>query len=124
MRFLLTVLILFLLPFAAWYTWRGIQAARASAGEGEGEGEDGQARDLPPAPLQVLALVGAGLAITGVLALALGTAFGGGAQTGQFRPPTLEGGRVVPGRIDPVEQRGETPPPEEEQEPAGDGARG
>ncbi len=121
MRFLLTVLILFLLPFAAWYTWRGIQAARASASEGEGE--DGQARDLPPPPLQVLALVGAGLAITGVLALALGTAFGGGAQTGQFRPPTLEGGRVVPGRIEPVEQRRETPP-EEEQEPAGDGARG
>lgn len=120
MRFLLTVLILFLLPFAAWYTWRGIQAARSATGEGE----DGEARDLPPPPLQVLALVGAGLAITGILALAIGTAFGGGAQTGQFRPPTLEGGRVVPGRIDPVEQRRETPPPDEEQEPAGDGARG
>lgn len=119
MRFLLTVAVLFLLPFAGYYTWRGIKAARSAAGEGE----NGEARDLPPPPLQVLALVGAGLAITGILALAIGTAFGGGAQTGQFRPPALEGGRVVPGRIDPVEQRREAPP-EEEQEPAGDGARG
>ncbi len=101
MRFLLTVLILFLLPFVAWYTWRGIQSVRRSGGDDEA-GEQGS--DLPPPPLQVLALVGAGLAITGILALAIGTAFGGGAQSGQFRPPTLEGGRVVPGRIDPVER--------------------
>ncbi|WP_429912050.1 hypothetical protein [Glycocaulis sp.] len=121
MRFLLTVAVLFLLPFAGYYTWRGIRAAR---GTGTATGDEGEtASDLPPAPLQVLALVGAGLAITGILALAIGTAFGGGAQTGQFRPPTLEDGRVVPGRIDPVEPRREAPP-EEEQEPAGDGAHG
>ena len=112
MRFLLTVLVLFLLPFAAWYTWRGIQSVRQSNGEEPGE----TGSDLPPPPLQVLALVGAGLAITGVLALAIGTAFGGGAQSGQFRPPTLEGGRVVPGRIDPVE-RAQERAAEEEPEP-------
>lgn len=110
MRFLLTVLVLFLLPFAAWYTWRGIQSVRQSKGEGQA---DEAASDLPPPPLQVLALVGAGLAITGVLALAIGTAFVGGAQSGQFRPPTLEGGRVVPGRIDPVERAQERAAEEE-----------
>lgn len=122
MRFLLTIAVLFLLPFAAYYTWRGIRAAiavRRSEDDEAGPAADG----LPPAPLQVLALVGAGLAITGILALAIGTAFGGGAQTGQFRPPALEDGRVVPGRIDPVEPRREAPR-EEEQEPAGDGAHG
>ncbi|MFC4725526.1 hypothetical protein AB6B38_13355 [Glycocaulis abyssi] len=122
MRFLLTVAVLFLLPFAGYYTWRGIRAAiavRRSEGDETGTAADG----LPPAPLQVLALVGAGLAITGILALALGGAFGGSGQTGQFHPPTLEDGRVVPGRIDPAEQRREAPP-EEEQEPAGDGAHG
>lgn len=122
MRFLLTIAVLFLLPFAGYYTWRGIKAAmtvRRSVDEEVGSPSDG----LPPPPLQVLALVGAGLAITGILALALGGVFGGSGQTGQFHPPTLEGGRVVPGRIDPVEQRREAPP-EEEQEPAGDGARG
>ncbi|MFN3834869.1 MAG: hypothetical protein ACK4NO_03100 [Glycocaulis sp.] len=122
MRFLLTVLVLFLLPFAAWYTWRGIKAARAGS---DGEGAGG---DLPPPPLQVLALVGAGLAITGILALAIGTAFGGSAQTGQFRPPTLEGGRVVPGRIDPVEPQRAVPPVQEqapdETPPDGDEGRG
>lgn len=99
MRFLLTIAVLFLLPFAGYYTWRGIQAARSAGTAKEGEA----ASDLPPPPLQVLALVGAGLAITGILALALGGAFGGSGQTGQFHPPSLEDGRVVPGRIDPAD---------------------
>ncbi|MGP1273897.1 MAG: hypothetical protein ACQRW7_00605 [Caulobacterales bacterium] len=104
MRFLLTIAILFLLPFAGYYTWRGIRAAmsrRSAQGADAQTGADG----LPPPPLQVLALVGAGLAITGILALALGGVFGGSAQTGQFHPPTLEDGRVVPGRIDPPDGR-------------------
>lgn len=100
MRFLLTIAVLFLLPFAAWYTWRGIRAAMATPTAGADDGTGGSS-DLPPPPLQVLALVGAGLAITGILALALGGVFGGSGQTGQFHPPTLEDGRVVPGRIDP-----------------------
>lgn len=103
MRFLLTIAVLFLLPFAGYYTWRGIKAAmetpRAGADDGVPDGSD-----LPPPPLQVLALVGAGLAITGILALAIGGAFGGSAQTGHYRPPVLEDGRVVPGRIDPPDQ--------------------
>lgn len=104
MRFLLTIAVLFLLPFAGYYTWRGIRAAMAVRRASDGEAAaatDG----LPPPPLQVLALVGAGLAITGILALALGGVFGGSGQTGQFHPPTLEDGRIVPGRIDPPEER-------------------
>lgn len=102
MRFLLTIAILFLLPFAVWYTWRGIRAASAAR---EGGPDGGSSDGLPPPPLQVLALVGAGLAVTGILALVLGGVMGGSGQTGQFHPPTLEDGRVVPGRIDPPDGR-------------------
>lgn len=106
MRFLLIIALLFLLPFAGYYTWRGIKAAMASRSAAAGEDGAGVATDgLPPPPLQVLALVGAGLAITGILALALGGVFGGSGQTGQFHPPTLEDGRIVPGRIDPPDGR-------------------
>jgi len=101
MRFLLTIMVLFVLPFAGYYTWRGIKSATAARrADGNAGGTDG-ATGLPPAPVQVLALVGAGLAITGILALALGGVFGGSGQTGQFHPPALEDGRVVPGHIDP-----------------------
>lgn len=106
MRFLLIIALLFLLPFAGYYTWRGIKAAMASRSTAASEDDAGVATDgLPPPPLQVLALVGAGLAITGILALALGGVFGGSGQTGQFHPPTLEDGRIVPGRIDPPDGR-------------------
>ncbi|KPP81298.1 MAG: hypothetical protein HLUCCA04_09925 [Oceanicaulis sp. HLUCCA04] len=106
MRFLLTIMVLFVLPFAGYYTWRGIKSAMAARrADGDAGGDDDDATGLPPAPLQVLALVGAGLAITGILALALGGVLGGSGQTGQFHPPALEDGRLVPGRIDPPDDQ-------------------
>ncbi|PWE16723.1 hypothetical protein DDZ18_10975 [Marinicauda salina] len=89
LRFLLVMLLVFFLPFAAWCVWR-VVSPRA-AGEGP-----------PETPVQMLALAGAALAIIAMLGLAFLGARDGDSD-GIYRPPSLQDGRIDPGGFDPAE---------------------
>ncbi|MEO1040112.1 MAG: hypothetical protein AAFX09_11245 [Pseudomonadota bacterium] len=91
LRMTLIELLLFCAPFAAFFTWRALRGRRPVTGE------------EPPAPYQMLALMGATLAILAMVTFALISAEQG-ADEGVFVPPSLEDGEITPGRIEPVEQ--------------------
>jgi hypothetical protein len=59
MRVFLIIIALFVLPFAGYYIWRGIQAAGGGRPASTPEGEPAPDADgLPPAPIRTLALIG------------------------------------------------------------------
>ncbi|TRO86162.1 hypothetical protein FKB34_16210 [Glycocaulis profundi] len=101
MRVFLIIIALFVLPFAGYYIWRGIQAAGAGRPASAPEGEPAPETDgLPPAPIRTLALIGVVFVIVGLGGLALSGTFQGGRDV-QYRPPTLEDGRISPARVEP-----------------------
>lgn len=97
MRVFLIIIALFILPFAGYYLWRGIKAAGASAPSESGE--PGEAGGLPPKPIRTLALLGLVFVIVGMIGLGFSGVLSGGGD-GQFRPPRMEDGRMIPGGID------------------------
>ena len=85
-RFFLIMLIMILLPFAAYWVRRSLA------------GETGEAEDVPTVPLLA---AGLGLALISVLALVLtGT---GGQRDGRYVPPSLEDGQIIPGHFEDEE---------------------
>ncbi|TGY87591.1 hypothetical protein E5163_14235 [Marinicauda algicola] len=113
LRFVLLIAVLFAAPFIAHALWRLVATRPA--------GQDAQERaGDAPAPLGLLALIGAGLSL---LAVVLLTVFAGGdsAREGAFNPPRLEGGRVVPGEIGEAEP--DSARPEDDEAPGEPPAR-
>ena len=90
LRFLLVMLLVFFLPFAAWCVWR--VASPRAAGEGP-----------PETPVQMLALAGAAMAILAMVGLAV-LGVRDDDSDGAYRPPSLQDGRIDPGGFDPAEE--------------------
>lgn len=89
---------MFVLPFLAYTLWALVTREAQAGAEAAAE---------RPVPVQALILTGAILAALTAITLALLQAESGPAE-GAYQPPRLEGGRIVPGRFEPVD---ETPPP-------------
>ena len=94
MRVFLIIIALFILPFAGYYLWRGIKAAGAAPSS-----EPGEAGGLPPKPIRTLALIGLALVIVGMIGLGFSGVLSGGGD-GQYSPPRMEDGRMIPGGVD------------------------
>lgn len=87
-RLVLVEILLFLLPFAAYFLAMAVVRRRAAAGESEGAGAS--------APMMRLGIVG--LVLVGVSLVALAF-LDRGPSDGQYVPDRFENGHLVPGYI-------------------------
>lgn len=100
LRLLLYYVIPFLLPFVGYFTYRYLVT-------------DGRSL-LRSTPWFVLCVAGLALVIATLLTLALS---GGWQAGGEYAPPRLQGGQVVPGEVRPPGSTGDDPFPEPDSTP-------
>ncbi len=92
LRFMLLALVLFAAPFIAFTIWRAA-TGRADA----------------PTPTGALLLTGTVLFLAAAMGFAL-IGIGRDSSEGTYTPPRMEDGRIVPGRMEPEEQRASDEP--------------
>ncbi|MCA3246179.1 MAG: DUF6111 family protein [Tagaea sp.] len=93
-RIFLQIVLPLLLPFIAYGVWLSVERRRA---EKLGRGEVPGWSEAPVVWLGLAGLVLATIATVGLLLLP-----GGNKVSGDYVPPHLENGRIVPGHIEPA----------------------